>query len=107
MKQYELTGGARIGTVNATYPFAKLRVNENKLEINTSVIGKLVFTTKDVISIEPYQRFPIIGKGVKINHRVSNYNQKVIFWTWKNPKDVIQQIALTGFLNNLNSRLSE
>ena len=29
MKQYELTGGARVGKANATYPLAKLKVNIN------------------------------------------------------------------------------
>ena len=41
MKQYELTGGARIGRGNATYPFAKLKVTANKLELNASIIGNL------------------------------------------------------------------
>ena len=106
MKQYQLTGGARIGMANATYPFAKLKVDENKLELNASVIGNLVFSPKDIISIEPYQQMPIIGKGVKINHRISNYKEKVIFWTFKNPQEVINEIRKTGFLDNMSSDIS-
>ncbi len=106
MKQYTLTGGARIGMANATYPFANLKVDENKLELNASVVGNLAFSPKDIISIEPYQQFPIIGKGIKINHRVSNYNAKVIFWTFKNPQEVISEIQKTGFLDNINSTIS-
>jgi len=91
---------------NASYPFAKIKVDKNKLELNASVVGNLTFSPKDIISIEPYQQFPIIGKGVKINHRVSNYKEKVIFWTFENPKEVINEIRKTGFLDNINSNIS-
>lgn len=107
MKQYELTGGARIGMANATFPFAKLKVNKEKLEINATIIGNLVFTTKDIISIEPYQQIPIIGKGLKINHRVPDYKEKVIFWTFKNPEIIIEEIRKTGFFENTNSDISQ
>ena len=106
MKQYELTGGARIGRGNATYPFAKLKVTANKLELNASIIGNLAFLPSDIISIEPYQQIPIIGKGIKITHNVSKYKEKVIFWTFKNPKEVINEIRKTGFLDNMNSSIS-
>jgi len=104
MDKYESTGGARIGMANASFPFAKLKVTNNKLELNVSMIGNLVFSPADIVSIEPYQQIPIIGRGVKINHSVSNYKEKVIFWTFGNPKEVIDEIRKTGFLDNLNSK---
>lgn len=99
MKDYQLTGGAKIGIVNATFPFAKLKVNKNKLELNISLVGiKYLFQPQDILSIEIYMLFPLIGQGIKINHIVKNYNKKVIFWTFKSPKSVIQNIEKIGFL---------
>ena len=104
-ENFTLTGGARIGWANATYPFANLFVDKDILTINASIVGNLVFRPQDVISIEPY-KISILGKGIKINHRIENYNSKVIFWTFKDPNFVINEIKEVGFLDNLNSRTS-
>lgn len=107
MEQFELTGGARIGAANATWPLATLKVNKDKLELNASIVGNLIFQPKDIISIETYMMIPLIGQGIKINHRIPNYNNKVIFWTFKEPTQVLNQIKQTGFLENIDSRISE
>ncbi len=104
-KAYTLTGGARIGNANATYPFADLYVDEKVLKINASILGNLVFQPKDIISIKPRSGF--IGKGIEINHRVPAYKDEIIFWTFKKPIDVIREIEKTGFLENTVSNLSE
>lgn len=105
-EKFTLTGGARIGMANASFPFAELYVDKEILKINASIVGNLVFQPKDVISIEPHTSLPIIGNGIKINHRVENYNSTVIFWTFKNPNFVISEIEKTGFLKNTNSEIS-
>ena len=105
-EKFTLTGGARIGMANASYPFADLYVDKEILKINASIVGNLMFQPKDIISIEPYTFIPLIGQGIKINHRIENYNPKVIFWTFKNPNSVIGEIKKTGFLQNLNSEIS-
>jgi len=105
-ENFTLTGGARIGRANATYPFANLFVNKDVLKINASVVGNLVFQPQDIISIEPYTMIPILGQGIKINHRIENYNPKVIFWTFKDPNFVINEIKRVGFLDNINSKIS-
>ena len=103
---FTLTGGARIGNANATYPFANLFVDKNVLKINASTVSNLVFQPQDIISIEPYTIIPIVGQGIKINHRIENYKPKVIFWTFKNPNFVINEIKKVGFLGNINSKIS-
>lgn len=103
MKKYELTGGARIGKMNATYPFAKLKVSHNCLEINVAIFGKFVFSPEDVISIKSYRMLPIIGEGLRITHRNPKYNEKVVFWTLKNAEIVLKEVKKTGFLNNLTA----
>ena len=104
MRELQLTGGARIGMANATIPFATLKVNKDRLELNASVIGNLTFHSTDIVSIEPYTLIPLIGQGIKINHNVSDYKERVIFWTLKNPSHVIQQIRETGFFKDVNGR---
>jgi len=106
-EKYTLTGGARIGMANASFPFADLYVDKQILKINASIVGNLVFQPKDIISIKPHKSFPIIGNGIKINHRIENYNSEVIFWTLKNPNSVIAEIEKTGFLQNINSEISQ
>jgi hypothetical protein len=93
-EHYTLTGGARIGSANSTYPFADLYVDREVLTINASIVGNLIFQSKDIISLQPE------SNGIKINHSVKNYNAKVIFWTFKSPALVIEEIERTGFLEN-------
>ena len=100
MVEIKKTGGARIGMKNATWPFATLKIDKNKLELNATVLGKLTFTPNDIISLEPYGLIPVLGQGIRINHRVNSYNPKVIFWTLGNPKNLINEIGKTGFLDN-------
>jgi len=60
------TGGARVGMFNATWPFATLKVNSSKLELSTGFMGKFVFRSEDISSIEPYGLIPFLGRGIKI-----------------------------------------
>lgn len=100
MVEIKKTGGARIGMANATWPFATLKANKDKLELNATIIGNLVFKPSDIISIEPYGIIPFIGKGIRINHRVDKYKSKVIFWTFGNPNTLIKKIKQTGFFKS-------
>lgn len=104
MTQISFTGGARIGMANATWPFASLKVSKDRLDLNATIVGNLVFRPEDVISIEPYSG--MMSSGLKINHRVTKYKDKVIFWTFKNPNEIIRQIRQTGFLENTSNEIS-
>lgn len=106
-EKFTLTGGARIGMANASYPFADLYVDKDVLKINASIVGNLVFQPKDIIELKAYRSFPIIGNGIKVIHRIEKYNQDVIFWTFKNPNHVLNEIEKTGFLNNTDGNLSD
>lgn len=101
MTEIKFTGGARIGMANATWPFASLKVTKDRLDLNATIVGNLVFRPADIISIEPYSGG--MSSGLKINHRVPKYKDKVIFWTFKNPSEIIRQIQQTGFLDNTTS----
>jgi hypothetical protein len=98
MTEVKETGGARIGMANATWPFATLTVNKDTLQLNATILGKLLFRPGDIVSIVPYSSF--ISSGLKINHRVAGYKDQVIFWTFGNSADLIKRIEQTGFLSN-------
>jgi hypothetical protein len=103
MTDIKETGGARIGLANATWPFATLEVTKDKLKLNASIIGNLIFRPNDIISIVPQDG--LLNKGLRIIHRVPTYKENVIFWTFGNPNELLKRIEQTGFLTN-NSALS-
>jgi hypothetical protein len=97
MTQLKYTGGARIGMSNATWPFATLTVTQEKLELNATILGNFTFFNSDIISIEPYSAF--MSSGLKINHNVPTYKEKIIFWTFQNPGSIINEIENIGFFD--------
>jgi hypothetical protein len=99
------TGGARVGMFNATWPFATLKVNSSKLELSTGFMGNFVFRSEDISSIEPYGLIPFLGRGIKINHHVKTYNQKIIFWTFGSPHSLIEEIHETTFFDKKKSTI--
>jgi hypothetical protein len=105
MNELKETGGAKIGWANATWPFAKLHVTDKTLTLNATILGKLVFTRSDIRSIEVYRKFGVFRKGIQLNHSVPNYSKTVIFWTSRDPRQLIDAIEKTGFLES-NSRLN-
>ncbi|WP_300672751.1 hypothetical protein [Soonwooa sp.] len=106
-KTYELTGGARIGLSWASYPFVSLYVDKSILKINASIVGSYFFRPEDISSIEAYTLIPILGQGIKINHKVPQYSSKIIFWTFQDPNIVLEEIKNTGFLNNINPKIKD
>jgi hypothetical protein len=91
-------GGARIGFWNATWPFAQLSVTKEQLLLKVGILGTYTFKPDDVTSVEPYGWLPFLGKGVRINHRLSQYPEKIVFWyLCANPKPIAETIHQMGF----------
>jgi hypothetical protein len=105
MTTIKVTGGARIGMANVSWPFASLTINKYKLALNATILGNLVFKPGDIVSIKPNSG--LISSGLKINHIVPNYNNKIIFWSFNNPGLLIKKIEQTRFLNNTDPIGSE
>ena len=99
MQFLKKTGGARIGSINATWPFATLKVEKKKMELKVLLLGKFVFGPENVISIEKYGSIPIFGWGIKINHNLKFSEKHIVFWTIGNPKNLLREIEKIGFLN--------
>lgn len=97
MREIRVTGGARIGIVNATWPLAKLVASRTGLRL-ASVIDTYEFRPSDVVSLERYGSIPLFYNGIRIAHSRADYPAKVIFWCFGNPNDLIAKIRETGFL---------
>jgi len=93
----EMTGGARIGWVNATWPFAKLSASAQQLSVSGSLIGRYNFSPDQVAALEPYGSIPVFGTGMRIVHTVQSYPEKIIFWCFGSPKRLIERITNLGF----------
>lgn len=92
------TGGAQIGWVNATWPFARLSAQQNQLVLNASLIGKYSFTPEQVVAIEKYTLIPLLGWGLRIHHNIPTYPKKIVFWCFGSPQSLIGKIEETGFV---------
>lgn len=88
-------GGARIGWVAATWPFAGLRVNRDRLTLSS--MGTYEFTPDQVVAIEPYRSIPLIGNGLRIVHNRSDFPERLIFWYLGGIGYVLSGIHHSGF----------
>ncbi len=93
-----ITGGARVGWINATWPLAKLIIQNNRIDLKAAFVGKYSFAKEQVISINKYTTIPIWGWGIQIVHNVSEYPKKIIFWSFSSPTSLIKKIEAAGFL---------
>ncbi|WP_081211728.1 hypothetical protein [Salegentibacter sediminis] len=93
-------GGSRIGSRNLTIPFASLIISEEKLELNNTGFQNLIFYPQDLVNIEEVYYFPWIAQGIKIKHKISGYDKNIIFWSYNDPKKIIQSIQNKGLLRD-------
>lgn len=98
LTEVKITGGANIGKVRMSWPFATLIVNKDRLELKASIMGRYIFTPSDIVSITPASF--LSGGGICINHTVDAYNKKIVFLSTRGAGSLIDSIKQTGFLNN-------
>lgn len=84
-------GGIRAGMMNATWPFATLKVKNGELVISC-IYGTYSFFKEDLLDIQPYVMIPFFGQGVKINHTKKKYPSNLIFWYFGSPKKLVTEI---------------
>lgn len=96
---FEATGGARVGAVNASWPFAKLTARSGTLKISVRLLGgDYHFTPDTVVSITRHTVIPILGWGVQIQHCHPEYPTRFIFWSFGNPDALLAGIRESGFI---------
>jgi hypothetical protein len=91
-------GGARIGWVNASWPFARLTVSSERLALAS--LGTYEFNPSQVVSIEPYGSIPLLASGIRINHNRADYPEKIIFWCMGNRDKVLTELGHYAFSPN-------
>jgi hypothetical protein len=96
MDQVSFTGGARVGWVNATFPFAKLACSREKIELDT--FGRYEFTPDQVVSFGTYGSIPLFANGLRIHHNRLDYPELVVFWCMGRRDRVVEEIRQTGFV---------
>jgi hypothetical protein len=94
---FAATGGARIGSTNATFPFAKLTANHEALKISVFILGSYNLAPEQVVAITKYSILLFFASGIKIEHIVSNYPTRIIFWYLGNPDKLLRGIIDAGF----------
>jgi len=92
-----LTGGARVGWFNATWPFAKLEATSDYVTLKVTFSGTYIFPATSVVGIHKFVRIPFIGWGIRIEHTVSEYPSHIVFWYLGFPSTVLDFIGHQGF----------
>jgi hypothetical protein len=77
MSTKSFIGGARIGEMKATIPFARLLISNGKLALHC--FRKFDLTPKEVIC-EPVGRIPLLSSGIQFHHIRAEYPWPIIFW---------------------------
>jgi hypothetical protein len=88
------TGGARLGWVQATWPFGRLSISPGQLTISLAFVGRYTFSPSDVSRLE---RCGIASNGVRIVHPRSDYPETVIFWCGGRAARVLDAATRAGF----------
>lgn len=95
---FVVRGGAQIEWVSASWPLARLSATATVLSVSGSIMGSYSFTPEQVVSLEPHGSLPILGRGVRIVHSNPNYPSKIVFWCFRDPEGLIEDIRQVGFL---------
>jgi len=87
-----------VGWLNSSWPLARLMATPERLAVSVFPSGKYEFAPNEVVAIERYVMIPILGWGVRIVHRRSDYPQNFVFWNLAGPEPVLGGIRDAGFI---------
>jgi hypothetical protein len=91
---FAFTGGARLGWVQATWPFGRLSISPAQLTISLAFVGRYTFAPSDVARLE---QCGIASNGVRIVHTRSDYPETVIFRCGGRVQRVLDAAIRAGF----------
>lgn len=96
-QSFTKTGGARIGWLNTSWPFAHLSANHDTLTVSARPFGTYSFSPEQTLSVEKYVLIPVFAWGIRVRHRVHDYPERIIFWSFGNPDELLAGIRNSGF----------
>ncbi|TDR20468.1 hypothetical protein [Marinicella litoralis] len=88
----EFTGGARINFFNATWPFAKLRLEENGLTLNVVMKGTFNFPRARISAIRKRGIIPFFSDGIQIEHDIDEYPDWIVFWCLGKRDKILEEL---------------
>jgi len=88
------TGGARLGWIQATWPFGRLSVAPDQLTISLAFAGRYTFAPSEVSSFE---RCGFASHGLRIVHTRADYPDTIIFWCGARMPQVLDAAVRAGF----------
>src|SRR5262249_34569891 len=94
---FTATGGANIGWMNCSWPWAKLSASPYQLELRATMVGNYSFRPDEVISIDRKGNIPVLYSGISIRHCVPTYPTRIVFWYLGNADNLVERIRLAGF----------
>ncbi len=95
-------GGAYVGWVNATWPFATLTVERDRLRL--SCLGAYEFGPSQIVALEPYGVVPFLSGGLRIVHNRNDYPARLVFWFLGDRERLLSRIEQAGFTPNGRAR---
>jgi len=91
-------GGARIGrsfwlALNVSYPFARLHVYPDRVELQT-IVGAIILPRAVVTAVR--RERGIFSTGVRFQHEALRVPRFVLFWT-RSSREILETLARFGF----------
>jgi hypothetical protein len=93
----ETTGGAQVGLLRSSWPFARLSASANELSLSATALGSYRFSPEQVVALELQSSFLMLGSGLRIVHTVQDYPEKIVFFGFGSTKRLIEKITAAGF----------
>ncbi len=97
MEEIKIKGGARIGLMSASWPFATMTITREGIKLEVTLLGDYEFKVDDIEAIKPYGFIPVIGRGIKIIHNIDGYKNHIVFWIFNDRDKILSQIEAMGY----------
>lgn len=96
MPQKSFRGGASLGGMSASWPFARLAASEECLLLSVGW-DSVAFAPEEVVALEPYASIPLIAGGIRIVHNRQDCSKRVAFFCFGSGARLLEKIAACGF----------
>jgi hypothetical protein len=96
MADLSVTGGARVGLMNASWPLARLTAGGDRLTVSVFLLGTYEFTARQIVSLEPRGSIPVLNRGIRLKHNRPDYPERIEFWALGNRDRLLDRIRAAG-----------